>query len=1153
MVGGRALSSRHKLYQDCLIRCLNDASKSRFVALLPVRGNEDGLEIEEFVSFFADEVFLLSPPDLRKWLDTSSGYADLKAFLFVVFRSIDTDDSGTASWEEVIEFLIEERMAVTETPDEAEQRWRPSVELRYSTTARLHLADVTRSRGATTATRVGRDLVLPITSATVVKYFEPCGLLFALTRQSPPRFLEPGTWRIIATMLAPHDNVVSATMPNRGASSNFDTLVTSHRDRTVKVWSMRDSLSTDQKILELEFSYNLDAPQSALAACPTRPHVLFCGGADGGVSRLDITKENLVEYRRGDGFAFGKIIAQRWAPGEWHNDGVTALGFLEGMPSLVASVGQDGVLCMHDVETSVGGVRRLQHRKGLLALATTRCYPSAVITAGFDPSAYVWDALSHAHTPSITLTDYKEPHLAAIVSVETSRHAAVAITLDATFKAKFWDLRMGRCLQTHQIESKAEAQQSAAGAGPVNCSMSVDRKTSKIYFGGRSLHIYEVDTLSDPECSFHTDIIATAYCERSMHIMTVHQDAVVLWACDTGTIVAVHRHKAPPIDQLPGEPEEPETIRAFALAPSGVNYSIGTSRGRITRHRQRSGELIFDSGRLHQCEVRDVFVGSPPNDSEFLMSVGVDGSCVITSRSNRLPPHLPSPFQGRPPTALIFIDSSSQLVFGSDNGTAALADPYTYASKGVQSRLAVGDDAVTTLTHVASLSVLAVGTANGTVSVWGARPHVRTGYQLARFVATRGDAYGVSSVAVSPKAPLDSNGAMLFVGDEQGFVTTWLLEPGRTSADIRPTQLWRLGVSDSRVVCLHYIAAADRLICSTGDRLTFLVDGSGQVTGQLCHGRGSEYAVWKAGVPPYDFPSMAANNQRERAKALKVIKIVQRFITTLKMKAERRRALESRASMLLRRGVSLARTRSMRCQSEMSQFGDHIVDSCGESTEQIDADDEPMRPPAEFAADATLCGPQESEALLEALQGAAPLTAAKPKVMLPQQPSLTLRPRTAPRRYRASVLEGGTYLGTVASQASLARPGSGRPPGLTSQVRLTTEERIEKHDGFLTVLDNFTHSECSPRETVRVMDREYKAAEAQQRQLRELQCVEFKFRHAVRASDVSKHQRAAAAVQQIKQDAVEAVKRLAEDREKRLRGPPLPPAMISRARPATHR
>jgi hypothetical protein len=147
------------------------------------------------------------------------------------------------------------------------------------------------------------------------------------------------------------------------------------------------------------------------------------------------------------------------------------------------------------------------------------------------------------------------------------------------------------------------------------------------------------------------------------------------------------------------------------------------------------------------------------------------------------------------------------------------------------------------------------------------------------------------------------------------------------------------------------------------------------------------------------------------------------------------------------------------------------------------------------------------------------------------------RPSTAPRRYRAT---GDTYLDKIAK---------GPTTGLVHKVRLTTEERIVTHQGFLTVLESQAHGECSNRATVRVMDRVYRDEAATQRRLRELQTVETKFRHAVRASDQKKYEAAAVAVRQMKRDAEETEARQQRLREERLRGPPLPPPMVSRRAP----
>jgi WD40 repeat protein len=1109
----------HDVYQAALITCLTADVKREYVL-----NDSEGLETEAFVAFFADTIYDRSSRALREWLTRSVGFSDLKAYLFVVFRSIDTDESGTASWEEVVEYLIEERLAATEALDEAQQRWELSQSLRYSTAARIHLAQMGHAGGdpvvCTQPMISGRDVILPLAAVMKMQYLEPCGLLLATSRLKA-ELMEPGSWRIAGTIPEAGGGVVAAAMPRR--IGNTDTMITTHRDATVRVWTVKDSLSTDQKIFECDFVHEFDSMQSSVAASRLRPNLVFAGGMDGSVTQLDTARDLLLDYRRGDAAPFTRIITQRWAPGDWHRDSVTAMTFMEGLGSTLATVSRDATMCLRDAENAASGLRHLPHKKGLLAVTTTRSCASLVICAGFDPSVFVWDAMSHAPLPSMVLSDYKDPHLAAIVGVEASRHAPVTMSLDATAKLKLWDLRMGRCFQTILLEPKAS--QSAPHV-PINCSISVSRATSRVYVAAKGLHLLEVKRESEAECCFHSDIIAVAFCERSSHIMTVHTDAVVLWASDTGCIVAVHRYRALPLPQLEGEPEEPEAICAFVLATSGVNYSIATTRGRITRHRQRSGEIIADTGRIHNCEIKHLLQATPQNDSEFLLSIGVDNSCVVTSKSMRLPPHLPPPFHSHSVTAVVFTSSAQQLFFGSEVPHVVIADPYTMAARGVQSRLQADAECVTGLLALDSLSALAVAGTSGVVSLWGVKPHARSGYQLLRFAATAGGPAGISALAANDSAAR----TVLFVGDESGRVGAWELAATADGA-ITASALWKAHLHDARVTHLCYVVSARRLVSGGGDRMAFVLTMSGAVTGQLCHARGSEHAVWTRGIPTYDFPDLSHSQQNERARALKVIRLVQRFITVLKLKAEKRRSISLRRSFLQRKDTGLSGRKS-------ATLADSFASSSSESApSEAHGDSVPSLPPPDM-------GHAAEPPALEEL----PMADASASLMLrPAPPARTRvplasdagrpRPSTAPRRYRAT---GDTYLDKIAK---------GPTTGLVHKVRLTTEERIVTHQGFLTVLESQAHGECSNRATVRVMDRVYRDEAATQRRLRELQTVETKFRHAVRASDQKKYEAAAVAVRQMKRDAEETEARQQRLREERLRGPPLPPPMVSRRAP----
>ena len=73
----------HPTYRDSLIRCLDRETKAAYLD-----GAKGGRDVEAFVSFFAEHIYALpdAPPSVAAWLNSAEGYADLKAFLFVVFR-----------------------------------------------------------------------------------------------------------------------------------------------------------------------------------------------------------------------------------------------------------------------------------------------------------------------------------------------------------------------------------------------------------------------------------------------------------------------------------------------------------------------------------------------------------------------------------------------------------------------------------------------------------------------------------------------------------------------------------------------------------------------------------------------------------------------------------------------------------------------------------------------------------------------------------------------------------------------------------------------------------------------------------------------------------------------------------------------------------
>ena len=255
----------HAAYQSAFLLCLNRECKNRFDAQA---GRALEMDREQFVSFFAQEIADVGAAALRGRLTSEEGRQDLKAFLFVVFRAIDTDDSDGATWKEVVEYALEERMSATEVVEDASMKWKVTSSRRYSTEARLKLDS--RKNIVESGSREGvrsRSRVLPFLPVSRMTHLEHHGLLLANTGESTV-LLRPNL-EIIGELPSAGSQIVAATVLKRPVLhySGSDLAVTSHRDGFLRIWTMKDSLREDQKTFELEFEHEAGTSFTALCGC----------------------------------------------------------------------------------------------------------------------------------------------------------------------------------------------------------------------------------------------------------------------------------------------------------------------------------------------------------------------------------------------------------------------------------------------------------------------------------------------------------------------------------------------------------------------------------------------------------------------------------------------------------------------------------------------------------------------------------------------------------------------------------------------------------------------------------------------------------------------------------------------------------------------
>ena len=1160
------------VHSSMILSCLHDAAQLRFEQL---QQDPHGLRIDDFVRVLSDMIYEYADASGRKQLETVAALAELKAFLFVLFRAVDFNDDGYVSWTDLTEYVIDERIRATQTAanDDRLEEYAVIGTHRYNPV----LAITEKHEGGQKAAPVASDAreaeeqFLPIEPLKWMRYVPSLNRIVGVGRNGAAYVMDAQDYSVNAAIIDKSPVEVIECGP---ASSNL--LLTAHRNRAVKVWASKECRKASGKLeLSLEYEHHSATVQSAARWCEGSSELVLTGGAYGDMRLWRFTADLMADYRRGEPSAFGKILVHQWDEGEWHRGLVSDFCSVSNTGPMV-SCSHDGTACLFDLETQTK-IRTLRHRKGLYSV-TVNTMPTAVLCCGgFEFTPYLWDLASRSTRPTL-LNDSVNPHKHAVVSVVALTGLPVIASCDASAKVKLWDLRTHRCFQTIAIEKHqtlAEKKHAASSAS----GMTFASPSNTLCIAGRALFEVGPQARCDPMNCYTSDVVGVAFDERSGNILTAHEDCVVIWSSQTGTILAVQRFD-PKIPLLPLKENAKETVRCMVVPPRGQKYYLGTSYGRVTLHKESSGEAMKDSGRIHDGEVTALAIGGSTFDSEYVVSIGMDGWCCITSESLKLPPRFALP-PTLTSTCVAFLPSKKLLVFGTVPAALISVDAYTVMSKGVVSRDAIAppDDyqdsiaevfagtplatnsalcGVVAIVTIDALQVVAAADSCGSVVFLPVgRGGRMAGKELARVkLPSRRDANNAERGVCATVMHAHNFGGRqtVFVGDEVGRVTFLRVDNSILSLSSKVRQS---SVTVQRVVCLHHGSVtsmalslqAQCLLTAGTDQRVRIASMEGDDLGYLCYGRQLN-SLWNEGsAPPFAFPDVTSVVAAQKLRSMRTIRMIQSLLRRLRQRviSKKERSLQA----LLNTPATADTTPEPETAESRSQVDVLETPSPQKKPPSTANSERPSALPAPLEA-------SESESSTHEVANRSttstddlcdkhirhPAERKAHVVFCPQPPNSS---KVAPFLYLPPSNFAAVPPAFHSPDAVPAPNRSVFTPQKSFTARRIAPPRLGDQ---LIVLSSVTSShkavECSMRAKDTTLKKQDDAEEAHARMVKGLSDEEIRLRHAIGAEDRKKHHRLVGELDRIHREEVYEAQQKEARRQASLRGPPLPAFPVSR-------
>lgn len=591
------------------------------------------LSLFAFLKHFTDSTEA-SYPVLSK-----DDYLQCKRLLFAAFHDMDKDDDGLVGYSDLLDYLVQQRALASELS--REQVFAVDAVLRFHTSVGSSQKPSTSVADAVDDDATSCAAVVEIDPPTKLKALTSSRngqqkLLGAVTRSGKEVTLLDENFRVLDRLHC--CSGASAPITDVDSLVVDDLIVTSHSDRTLRVWSDRDARGLNRCKWHEAYSHQTDSILTAVCAHP-RSDKVFTGASNGEVCMWRFSNGIVADYSRGQQDAFRNIILKAWEPGALHSDAVKQISCFKKVDR-IASCSLDGSVAVVDVPRQLE-LQRFHYQRGILSLAVCEDY-SLLCTGGFDKHPCVWDYTTAMRMPT-RLVDTADPHLDAIHSVCLMDGATTLLaSCDGFSKLKFWDLRMMRCIQSllvdregHENAGRSAAAVCWSGTGDSKrhqLATAVVQVSGQLVVVGRKLFTVSEKHEVMPKFMGSTAVIDTAFDMQTGSILALHEfdNSIVTW---------LNGERRGELQQVT---QRGENILNIAALPQGRKVVLSTSFGRLLMVNTETGVV-----HSHVCAFEDKspvksFVVGSFEAKPFVAAVSDLGHFFCWGHSG-MPPHIVLP------------------------------------------------------------------------------------------------------------------------------------------------------------------------------------------------------------------------------------------------------------------------------------------------------------------------------------------------------------------------------------------------------------------------------------------------------------------------------------------------------------------------------
>lgn len=307
------------------------------------------------------------------------------ASIVKLFRDVDVHGTGTVSWEEVSNHLVERGPAIL---DEAS-------------------VDEMKTYGASDTQDKSRHESV-IEKITYIQQLD--ALVCTSSTNHDFRIYDPRRISVKSEVSGHRSTVTSCCYVN----TEFEEIATASADLSIRMWNPFTFRQTS-KIVTKEVQLCL--------AWPEQGRSVFGGSEDGSVCRFDLGTRKQEDSSK------------------LHEAGVNDLLFLGGGFNQLASASADGTILSWDLESMQPYQTFKAHKRGVLSLAFSTEY-NVMLSAGADSEPLVWNPYV-GNMPIFRL----KGHASAMVGVTIVPGTPQILSLDTQGEFRLWDMRNYLCVQ----------------------------------------------------------------------------------------------------------------------------------------------------------------------------------------------------------------------------------------------------------------------------------------------------------------------------------------------------------------------------------------------------------------------------------------------------------------------------------------------------------------------------------------------------------------------------------------------------------------------------------------------------------------------------------------------------------------------------------